>query len=202
MAPRKSGGELTPRQERFINEYLLDDNASRAYLAAGYASSTPAAIAVNASQLLHSDKVQRALADRRRAISEALEITQERIAREYARIAFADLRDLVEWGPEGVNLRPSSELTDDQAAAVSEVSETRGRNPSRRLKLHSKTEALDALARQLGMYPDKREISLNLTVMQVDQALRALLEADRRLAAGEIELTGGEYQVGDASGGR
>lgn len=57
------------------------------------------------------------------------------------------------WGNGGVTLRESSELTDDEAAAVSEVIETTTKDGgSVKIKLHSKTDALDKLCKHLGIY--------------------------------------------------
>jgi phage terminase small subunit len=50
-----------------------------------------------------------------------LGITPERVLLEYARIAFADLRHIVEWGPEGLVIKPLKEISPDDTAAISEI---------------------------------------------------------------------------------
>ena len=60
----------------------------------------------------------------------------------------------------GLRLRPSFELTPDQAAMVAEVSETTSQNGgSLRLKIHDKVRALELLGKHLGMFTEKRELS-------------------------------------------
>lgn len=81
-----------------------------------------------------------------------LGITKERVLHEYAAIAFADLRHIVEWGPDGIRIRSSGEVSDDDARAISEI--VPGNDPAHsRVKLYDKEAALNAIARHLGMFP-------------------------------------------------
>ncbi len=81
-----------------------------------------------------------------------LGITPERVLAEYARIAFADLRHIVDWGPDGLVIKALKELSEEDAAAISEI--VPGSDPSHsRVKLYDKKAALDAIARHLGMFP-------------------------------------------------
>ncbi|HVC56397.1 MAG TPA: terminase small subunit [Stellaceae bacterium] len=81
-----------------------------------------------------------------------LGITPDRILTEYARIAFADLRHIVEWGADGIEIKRPEELSDEDAAAISEIVPGAGSGHSR-VKLYDKKAALDAIARHLGMFP-------------------------------------------------
>lgn len=139
---------LTPKQARFVDEYLVDLNATQAYLRAGYAAgSTPQATHANAARLLENDRVATLVAERKAELARRLGITQEHVLREYARIAFADMRNYATWGPDGVILKASDELTPDEAAAVAEVGETTSKDGgSLKFKLHDKLKALDKLA--------------------------------------------------------
>ena len=94
-----------------------------------------------------------------------VEISQDRILEELANIAFGDLRDAVTWGPRGVSLKDSKELTDEQAAAISEVGETVTKDGgSTRIKRHDKVKALELLMRHKGMLNDKLNINGELNV--------------------------------------
>jgi phage terminase small subunit len=81
-----------------------------------------------------------------------LGITPERVLLEYAHIAFADLRHIVEWGPEGLVIKPLKEISPDDTAAIFEIVPGTGPGHSR-VKLYDKKAALDAIARHLGMFP-------------------------------------------------
>lgn len=96
-----------------------------------------------------------------------------RVLREIARIAFADPRELMTWGPDGIWVRPSGEISDDVAALVSEVREGRD---GVTLKLLDKSRALELLGKHLGLFKDKVEMSGELDMAE------QLMEARERLA--------------------
>ena len=75
----------------------------------------------------------------------------------------------MKWGPDGVTLRDSSELTDDEAAMVAEVVQTTtDKGGSIRLKLHDKKGALDSIAKHLGLFIEQHEhsgaLGVNVTI--------------------------------------
>ena len=81
-----------------------------------------------------------------------LGITADRVLVEYARIAFADLRHVVEWGPEGLVLKPPAALSEADAAAISEIAGGSAAG-TYRVRFYDKKAALDAIARYLGLFP-------------------------------------------------
>lgn len=159
---------LTPKQERFVEEYLVDLNATQAAIRAGY---SPRTADRQGPRLLGNAGVQAAIAAGRDRLSHTTGITQERVLAEYARLAFVDPRKLYREDGRPV---PIPELDDDTAAAVAgvEVSEEfEGKGEARRfvgytrkVKLADKKGALDSIARHLGMFTDKVEHSGGVTV--------------------------------------
>jgi phage terminase small subunit len=81
-----------------------------------------------------------------------LGITVERVLIEYARIAFADIRQVLTWGADGIALKPPDDLGDAEAAAICEIVPGT-RSGTYRVKFYDKKAALDAIARHLGMFP-------------------------------------------------
>lgn len=79
-----------------------------------------------------------------------LGITPQRILQEWARIAFANLRPVADWGPGGISLKKAAALAEADAAAIAELVPAAGGQC--RVKLHDKKAALEALARILGMF--------------------------------------------------
>jgi phage terminase small subunit len=155
--PAKPGREVTrgSKKERFVQEYLIDLNGTQAAIRAGYSTKTANRIA---SELLSKPDVIDAIANAKAIRAERTEITADQIVKELARIAFADPRDVMSWGPDGVVLKDSNALTDDQARQVSEVSETTtGAGGTLKVKKHDKVKALELLGRHLGMFTDKLE---------------------------------------------
>ena len=89
------------------------------------------------------------------------EVTQDRVILELARIAFLDPRKVFKWGPEGVTLLPAEGFTEDEAAAVCEVSQTfSDTGGSIKGKVHDKIKALGLLCKHLGITVDKKNIEL------------------------------------------
>jgi phage terminase small subunit len=72
----KAKSKLTPRQSRFVDEYLKDLNATQAYMRSGYKGKGKVA-EVTASQLLSNTKVQEAIQERMNRRSDRTEITSD-----------------------------------------------------------------------------------------------------------------------------
>lgn len=145
---------LTEKQRKFVEAYLAHGNATQAYQQAGYKGNANVA-AVESHKILRNPKMQQALAERRAALADANAVTPERVIAELALIGFSDLHAYVTWGPDGVTLRDSSTLDANARRVVSEVSQTITQGGgSLKFKLHSKTDALDKLARHLDLYGD------------------------------------------------
>ena len=141
---------LTPRQQRFVEEYLVDPNGHQAALRAGYA---PRGARQTVTKLLKHPEIAAAIRRGMEARAERLRVHADKVVAEFARIAFADIGNLVEWGPDGVTLRPKSALSPDDRAAIAEIAAGSGPyGAGPRLRLHSKHRALDAIARHLGLY--------------------------------------------------
>ena len=83
MATRKA--MLTARQQRFVDEYLKDLNATQAAIRAGYKATT--AVAANAARLLTNDKVQEAIEARQQARVERVELEQDWVVNELRKVA-------------------------------------------------------------------------------------------------------------------
>jgi len=149
---------MTPRQHRFVEEYLVDLNATQAARRAGYSAKSAAG---RGSRLLRSPAVAAAIEKAQDQRAARTQVSADRVVTELAKVAFGDPRRLFSWGPGGIELRESSELTEAEAALVSEVSETRtAAGGTRRVKLHCKMTALTALGRHLGLFGNGRKAAL------------------------------------------
>src|SRR6185437_328109 len=148
--------KLTARQQRFVDEYLIDLNATQAAIRAEYSKN---GAEVTASKLLRVAKVGDAIAKAEAKRAERTHITQDRVLQELARIAFFDIRRL--YRDDGTLKRPN-ELDDEAAAVLSavEVTETLGGEESallttKKAKVFDKGTALTLAMRHLGMLNDK-----------------------------------------------
>lgn len=154
--------DLTPKQSRFVDEYLIDLNATQAAIRAGYSAKTAEQ---QASRLLRNVKVQALVDEQMKARSERTEITQDMVLRELAKIGFSDIRKLFTGGG---SLIPVSDLDDDAAACLSSIEITtrkaRGGNDDEveevsKVRLWDKRAALVDIGKHLGMFKDKVELS-------------------------------------------
>lgn len=146
-------GKLTSLERRFVEEYLVDLNASAACLRAGYKTHHPDALS---GRIMSRPHIQAAISAAMAERGKRTEITADRVIKELAKVGFGDLRAVMKWGPNGVELKDSQGLSDDAAAIVQEVSETQGeRTTTRRLKTNDKVKALELLGRHLGMFKDQ-----------------------------------------------
>jgi hypothetical protein len=117
-----------------------------------------------------------------------LGVTLERVLQEYARIAFADLRRVADWGPNGFVLKTPEMLSDNDAAAISEITPATGGSGSYRVKLYDKKAALDAIARHLGMFVQPlRQQEDGAPANLAEDAREVLARRLARLAAGSAE---------------
>jgi len=150
--------ELTPRQARFVQEYLIDLNGKEAATRAGYVAKSAA---IKASKLLARPHVraavQAAIEERKRVTS----ITAERVLDEIAVIAFADIKDYVVIDGEG-NVKPKrfGGMPAGASRAICSVGEgsAKGGGVLLSFKMHDKMKALDMLAKHLGICKEQLEL--------------------------------------------
>lgn len=152
--------KLTPRQERFVQEYLIDLNATQAAIRAGYSAKTAE---VQGPRLLGNVRVSSAIADATDARARRTQITQDRVLQELGRIAFFDIRRL--YNDDGT-LKSPHELDDDAAAVLSAIEVTESLvgddaklTSTKKAKVFDKGNALTLAMRHLGMLKDKIEHS-------------------------------------------
>lgn len=159
--------QLTPRQERFVEEYMIDSNATQAAIRAGYAVK---GAEVTGCKLLRVPKVQALVDQKRTALAKRTEVSAERVIAEYCKIAFADMKDYVTIETATGNVRLDfSKIPMGGTAAIAEITQeefTDGVGQEARevkrtkFKLYDKLRALDALAKHLGLFVDRSEEEL------------------------------------------
>lgn len=156
------------KQDLFVKEYLKDLNATQSYIRAGYKAKDEKSAAVLANRLLRKvkiqEKIQKAMAEREKRT----EITQDRVLREIANLAFTDRTGIVNLKKKRVIIRDFEELTPEQRACVAGVKETKH---GIEVSFYNKEKALEMLGRHLGMFNDKVKIDGEMTVNNPLQGL-------------------------------
>lgn len=169
---------ITEKQKRFVDEYIIDLNATRAYKAA-YPSVKKDEVAASAAvRLLRNVKVQAYMKERQKKIQERTEVTQDRVILELARIAFSNGSDFAKvvtkprkrmvWNDQiqeyeekeieeqFVELVDTDALPVDKRAAIAAIKEGKY---GIEVASCDKVKALELIGKHLGMFKDKVEIS-------------------------------------------
>jgi phage terminase small subunit len=194
----KAERPLTLRQRRFVDEYLVDMNASAAARRAGYGDRSADR---HGSFLTRRPNVAAAIEARLAERRARLEVSAARVITELARIAFADLGRILDWTGEDMALKPPHEISPDDRAAIQEIAVVKREGGlATRVILHDKERALEALCRHLGLFqpgaiavePPKysEELRQKLREMidrKVAERLAEAREADRRAAEAEAQ---------------
>lgn len=166
--------KLTPKQETFAREYLIDLNATKAAFRAGY---SPKTAEIQGYQLLRNSlvaaKVQE-LMDKRATKSE---ITSDRVLTEIGKLAFADIRKVFD---ESGQLLPVHMLPAEVAASISSIEVVTSRIPggeptdvehTSKIKFWDKRGSLELLGKHLKLFTDKIELEVGDTLaMRIKEA--------------------------------
>ena len=149
---------MTPKQKIFVDEYLIDFNATRAAIEAGYSKKTARKIGQeNLTKPDIKEAVEKAMKER----SERTEITQDMVLKELATFGFANIQDYIKHSKDGLIIFKSiDDVPEDAARAIEAIKVIdNGKKGSVEFKLHSKSRGLELIGKHLGMFLDKTEHS-------------------------------------------
>jgi phage terminase small subunit len=146
------------RHERFCLFVIKGLNVYEAYVKAGYKPHK-----ANPKRLRENSLVSARISELAEKVEERLVVSVERLSQEYARLAYSQITDVVEFDGRTMTLKPSATLSPDVTAAISEIRHTK---EGIVVKFHNKVAALDALARHKGMF--KENIDLKITLSLAD----------------------------------
>lgn len=163
---------LTPKQQSFVDEYLVDLNAKQAAVRAGYSRKTAE---VQGSRLLRNAQVRKAVNEGKKERSERTRTTADEILLELRKIALADIAEA--FDDEG-RLRPLREIPAEVRKAISGVEVSQEFEGSGRNRYHSgdlmkvkfweKTKALELLGKHLRLFTDRVQVDTNVSIRVVD----------------------------------
>nr|DAZ16724.1 MAG TPA: Terminase small subunit [Caudoviricetes sp.] len=154
--------KLTAKQKKFVEEYLIDLNATQAAIRAGYSPNTAQEQSSRLlSNVMVKNEIDKAMAERSRRTG----ISQDRVLRELAKIAFVNPGDVINLNQATVK----SDAKEEDLAAIASVKIKNiptedGEITEREIKLCDKLKALDLLGKHLGIYDKKDAEDKNLTI--------------------------------------
>lgn len=155
--------KLTPKQERFVQEYLVDLNATAAAKRAGYSKKTAYSIGL---ENLKKPEIQNAIQEAMQKRQKRTEISQDKVLLECAKLAFFDIRKLFDENGKPLDI---TKLDDDTAAAlvgldVQDVVDIDGNYVGfiKKYKMADKCKMLELLGKHFGLWEhqDKQQTAV------------------------------------------
>lgn len=150
---------MTKKQKRFVEEYLIDLNATQAAIRAGYSPATAGSIG---QENLTKPEIHAAVAKAEAERSKRTGINADRVVKELARIAFVKITDVVNTYDVTIRRDASEDdLAAVQSVKVKTMDSDKGSSEEREVKLNDKIRALELLGKHLGMWDDRFSVDMD-----------------------------------------
>lgn len=169
---------LTEKQRRFVQEYLVDLNASAAARRAGYSVKTANE---QGARLMSVPKIQAAICAEMAERQRRVKITQDMVIKELAAIGFANCTDFLTVSADGhIYIKPTEQIPPEKLPAIANIKYS-ANGLSIELKLYDKVRALELLGKHLGLFDNRDPAD--------DRGENNILELISQCTAAEIDLS-------------
>ena len=157
---------MTKKQKRFVEEYLIDLNATQAAIRAGYSPDSARDIGCeNLTKPNIKAAIDRAMAERSRRTG----INQDRVIQEIAKLAFLNPVDVIDMDEATVRGEAHRDDTASIASVkVKNIPTDDGAITEREVKTYDKLKALELLGKHLGMFTDRVKVDGGVPVVLYD----------------------------------
>lgn len=153
---------LTPKQQRFVQEYLLDLNGTQAAIRAGYSERSAE---VQASRLLRNAQVSAAIEAAKAARSERTKIDADWLLTRLAEEATADIADLYDDSGALKPVRQWPKIWRQGLVAGIDVEEITEEGVTvghiRKVKLSDRAKRLEMIGKHVGVQAFKENVSVS-----------------------------------------
>lgn len=174
---------LTEKQKKFVDEYLIDLNATQAAIRAGYSEKTAD---VQASRLLVNVKVQEYLQQKQKELQDRTGVTQDKIIAELVKVAFGDRTNIAKivtrpmikriWDDDihnfvyteesdatdqFVEIKDTCKFTEEEKACISCIKQTRHGIV---VEFVDKLKAIELLGKRFGLWKDDLPLPTPVTI--------------------------------------
>lgn len=164
---------MTNKQKAFVDEYLIDLNATRAYKEVYRSVKSDDVAAKAGSRLLRNVEVEEYLNKRIMEREARQEVKQDRVLKELSNMIDLDVTEIVSIDSDTVIVKDTSCLTAEQKKCIKSIKQTRD---GIEIQFYDKMKALELLGRHLGMFTDKVEHSGNINNPFANLSEEQLLE--------------------------
>jgi len=163
MDIEQSEFQITDRMKKFVDEYLVDFNATQAAIRAGY---SPDTANEQGSQLLARPDIRELVAEGQKEVMERTQTFQDNAVDELKIVGFSDLADFLTVKEGGIVEQKSfDQLTKEQTKCIKKIKQVvrsthaadgslLHQTATLEIELHDKLKALELLGRHLGMFND------------------------------------------------
>jgi phage terminase small subunit len=141
--------KLTPKQAKFCEEFLVDLNATKAAIRAGYSAKTAEKIA---HENQRKPEIQARVEELRQLQQERTQVTADRVVEKLWKIANFDIRSVCTFDGNEWQFKALEDWDESAFSTMTIVgTDNRGRP---KVRSESRVTALDSLAKYLGMFVD------------------------------------------------
>jgi len=167
---------MTDKHARFVQEYLVDFNATQAAIRAGF---SPRTAKQQGSRLLTYADIAEAIAAGRGAVADKSGITRERVLQELALLAFSDVKHyLID---DAGNVKLAAGAPDGASRAISSVKrrvrvDEEGNSTTEvEFRLWDKPGPLKLAGKHAGLFAEKPDLDLSVLPDEVFELLKRQL---------------------------
>lgn len=197
--PKKKAPDTPKRKQkryfkafRFVDEYMVDLNPIAAWRRCGWGTKNDNKDRSLANEALNRPKIKRLLQKQMDERAKRTEITQERVLKELALMAFYNIKDIATWDGKRFVLKPFDQLTREQTAVIASAEPMS--NGLVKFRIYDKRQALVDVGRHLGMFLDGSGVGTGEDVTEFAKKAQAALR-EMEAAMGGRPSWANEYEA-------
>jgi len=163
----KKSDRLTDKQELYCQYFVETLDKSESAKKAGFSSKRPGVLDVTVHRLSNNPKVIKRIAEIQGGLLKRIGLSQEYVLERLQRFADSNVLDYFKFTENSMSLKDLSLLPREITSCIQEI---QGTKDGIKLKLVDKKGSVVDIGRHLGLFVDKKEI----TVRNIDDVLEEL----------------------------